>query len=127
MSLPMVGESIWCGKRYLLEKANCLSLRRYNLIGLLWSRPLGRGQDAWMASQTHWTWVWASFRSWWWTRKPGVLQLMGSQSRTLLSNWTELRLQNCLFGVRVGYIKDCQLTLCKAILHGNIYIKMPIY
>jgi len=28
--------------------------------------------------------------SWWWTGKPGVLQFMGSQSRTRLSNWTEL-------------------------------------
>ena len=29
-------------------------------------------------------------RSWWWTRRAGVLQSMGSQSRTQLSNWTEL-------------------------------------
>ena len=29
-------------------------------------------------------------RSWWWTGRPGMLQLMGSQSRTWLSNWTEL-------------------------------------
>ena len=26
---------------------------------------------------TWWIWVWASFRSWWWTGKPGVLQSMG--------------------------------------------------
>ena len=26
--------------------------------------------DDWMASLTWWTWVWASSRSWWWTRKP---------------------------------------------------------
>ena len=30
-------------------------------------------------------------RDWWWTGKPGVLQSMGSQSRTRLSDWTELR------------------------------------
>ena len=36
------------------------------------------GQDGWMASPTQWTWVWASFGSWWWTWKPGVLQSMGS-------------------------------------------------
>ena len=29
-------------------------------------------------------------RSWWWTGRPGVLQFMGSQSRTRLSDWTEL-------------------------------------
>ena len=26
-----------------------------------------RGWDGWMASPTPWTWVWASFGSWWWT------------------------------------------------------------
>ena len=36
-----------------------------------------RGWDGWMASPTWWTWVWASFRSWWWTGKPGVLRSMG--------------------------------------------------
>ena len=28
--------------------------------------------------------------SWWWTGKPGMLQFMGSQSQTWLSDWTEL-------------------------------------
>ena len=28
--------------------------------------------------------------SWWWTGKPGMQQSMGSQSRTRLSDWTEL-------------------------------------
>ena len=27
--------------------------------------------------------------SWWWTVRPGVLQFMGSQSQTQLSNWTK--------------------------------------
>ena len=49
------------------------------------------GRDSWMASLTQWTWVWASSRSWWWTGKPGMLQSMGSQSQTRLSDWTELR------------------------------------
>ena len=38
-----------------------------------------RGRDDWKASPTWRTWVWASFRSWWWTGKPGVLQSMGLQ------------------------------------------------
>ena len=38
-----------------------------------------RGWDGWMASLTQWTWIWANSRNWWWTRKPGVLQSMGSQ------------------------------------------------
>ena len=52
---------------------------------------LGGVRDGWMASLTQWTWVWASSRSRWWTGKPGVLQSMGLQSRTQLSDWTEGR------------------------------------
>ena len=52
-----------------------------------------RGWDGWMASPTHWTWVWVNSGSWWWTGRPGVLQFMGSQRvghdwMTAL-NWTE--------------------------------------
>ena len=36
-----------------------------------------RGWDGWMASPTQWTWVWAGYRGWWRTGKPGVLQSMG--------------------------------------------------
>ena len=51
-----------------------------------------RGWDSWMASPTQWTWVWVNSRSWlWWTGRPGVLQSMGSQSQTWLSDWTELK------------------------------------
>ena len=32
-----------------------------------------------MASLTQWTWVWVNSGSWWWTGRPGVLRLMGSQ------------------------------------------------
>ena len=49
-----------------------------------------RGWDGWMASMTRWTWVWVNSGSWWWTGRPGVLRFMGSQSRTRLSDWTEL-------------------------------------
>ena len=37
------------------------------------------GWDGWMASPTRWTRVWVNSGSWWWTGRPGVLQLMGSQ------------------------------------------------
>ena len=48
-----------------------------------------RGWDGWMASPIWWALVWASSRSWHWTRKPGVLQSMGSQK--VRHNWaTEL-------------------------------------
>ena len=49
-----------------------------------------RGWDGWVVSPTRWTWVWVNSRSWWWTGKLGVLQSTGSQSRTQLSDWTEL-------------------------------------
>ena len=49
----------------------------------------GRRWDGWTASLTRWTWVWTSFRCWWWTGKPGVMRSMGSQRVGL--NWaTEL-------------------------------------
>ena len=66
-----------------------------------WKRPQcwerlkagGKGDnrvwDGWMASLTQWTWVWAGFRSWWRTGKPGMLQSMRSQR--VRHNWaTEL-------------------------------------
>ena len=49
-----------------------------------------RGWDGCMATPTLWTWVRVNPGSWWWTRRPGVLQFMGSQSQTRLSDWTEL-------------------------------------
>ena len=52
-----------------------------------------RGWDDWMASSTQWVWVWASFRRWWRTGKPNMLQSMGSQrvghDWTTILNWTE--------------------------------------
>ena len=75
-----------------------------------WKRPwcwerlkAGEGDDrrwdGWMASLTQWTWVWASFGSWWWTGKPGMLQSKGSQRvghdwATEL-NWTWIKSENC--------------------------------
>ena len=44
-----------------------------------WGEGDDRGWDGWMASPTHWTWVWANSRRQWRTGKPGVLQFMGSQ------------------------------------------------
>ena len=38
-----------------------------------------RGLEGLMASLTQWMWVWAISGRWWRTRKPGMLQSMGSQ------------------------------------------------
>ena len=48
-----------------------------------------RGWHGWMASPTHWTWVWVSSRSWWWTGRPGVVHGV-EKCQTQLSDWTEL-------------------------------------
>ena len=46
-----------------------------------------RGWDGWMASLPQWTGVWANYRTWWRTAKPGMLQSLGLQ-RVLLRDWT---------------------------------------
>ena len=38
-----------------------------------------RGWDGLMASLTQWAWVWVNSGGWWWTGRPAVLWLMGSQ------------------------------------------------
>ena len=109
-----VGEDSWESRRSNQSILKVIS-PEYSLEGLMlklklhyfsqelthWKRPLcwerlkaggegdNRGWTGWMVSLTQWTWVWASSGSWWWTGKPGVLQSIGSQSRTWLSNWTD--------------------------------------
>ena len=57
-----------------------------------WERLKAGGEGATegeMAGWHHWL-DGHKFGSWWWTGNPGVLQTMGSQSRTQLSDWAEL-------------------------------------
>ena len=59
-----------------------------------------RGWDGWMALLTLFMWVWVNSGSWWWTGRPRVLRLMGSQRvrhdwATKL-NWTELNWFICI-------------------------------
>ena len=46
-----------------------------------------------MASLTRWTWVWVNSGSWWWTRRPGMLDSWGRKESdtTEQLNWIELR------------------------------------
>ena len=64
---------------HLTQRAD--SLEKTLMLGKVEGRRRrgDKGWDSWMASSTQWTWVWANFRRWWRTRKPGVLQFMGSQ------------------------------------------------
>ena len=68
-----------------------------------------RGWDGWMASPTQWTGVWAGSGSWWWTGRPDVL--MGSQSWTRLSEWTELRI--------IKYLSNTCKPLSQCLAHSS--------
>ena len=68
------------------------------------SRRDDRGWDGLMASPIQWTWVWVNSGSWWWTERPGLLRFMASQSRTLLSNWTELMMSTWMVSVRFSFL-----------------------
>ena len=118
------------------------------LIGKLWWwEGLGaggegddRGGDGWMASLTRWTWVWVNSRSWWWTGRPGELQFMGLQSRTRLSDWTELnwmsmcRVFFCVVGRGCLLCPMCSLgkallafDLLHFVLQGQICLLLQVY
>ena len=65
------------------------SLEKTLMMGKVGGEVDNRGWDGWMASSTQWTWVWASFESWRWTGKSGMLQSTGLQR--VGHNWvTEL-------------------------------------
>ena len=60
-------------------------------------RRRGRqGWDGWITSPTQWIWTWAHSGRQWRTEKPGVLQSMGSQNWTQLSDWTTRRRKKLL-------------------------------
>ena len=74
----------WCEELSRLKRPSCWERLKVGGEGD------DRGWDGWMASLTRWTWVWVNSGSWWWTGRPSVLQSMGSQNQTRLSDWIEL-------------------------------------
>ena len=64
---------------HLMQRTD--SFKKILMLGKIeGGRRRGRQRMRWLdASPTQWTWVWVSSRSWWWTRKPGVLQSMRLQ------------------------------------------------
>ena len=79
---------------HLMQRADLLE--KTLILGKIESKRKGgdRGWDRCMASLTQWTCVWANSRRQWRTEKPGMLQSMGSQSQTQLSNWTKEQSQS---------------------------------
>ena len=68
-----------------------------------------RRRDGWMASPIQLTWVWASFGSWWWAGKPGVLQSTGSQR--VGHNWATELYRTSGKGHEIPWML-CTLTFC---------------
>ena len=69
------------------------SLEKTLMLGKIeGSRRRGQQRMKWMASLTQWAWVWVGFKSWWWTKKPGVLYSPWGHKEsdtTEWLNWTE--------------------------------------
>ena len=74
----------WCEERTHLKRPWC------------WERLKAGGKgddrewDSLKAPLTQWRWVLVDSRSWRWTGRAGMLQSVGLQSQTQLSDWTEL-------------------------------------
>ena len=99
------------------------SFEKTMILGKIESRRrMTRGWDGWIVSLTRWTWIWASYWSWWWTGKSGVLQSMGSQR--VRHNWaTEL---NWAILLNLQYISyQFYETLCAGISYfiAHCFIK----
>ena len=84
-----------------------------------------RGWDGQMASLTQWTSVWINSRSWWRTGRPGILQSMGSQSQTQLSDWTELLLGRKAIATLYSMLKGRATTLLTKVCIVK-YLVLPV-
>ena len=91
----------WCWKRLKAEEGD------------------DRRWGGWMVSPTQWTWVWVNSGSWWWTRRPDVLQSMGSQR--VGRDWTELKIEKskldatcCIYFIAsiILLILGCTIIFC---------------
>ena len=73
-----------------------------------------RGWDGWMASPTWWTWLWASFRSWWWIGKPGMLHGVASVGCNWATelNWLLVKLLSISSTILYIYISVSVCIMC---------------
>ena len=94
------------------------SLEKTLILGKIEGKRRGwQRMNAWVASPTQWTWVWANPRRQWRTEEPGVLQSMGLQSWT----WLQLNRNNInikresLFHYCLSHFKYAILFILKAL------------
>ena len=73
----------------IIYKYNIRDIQIYIYIYICTSLTKRRqGMRCLDSSPTPWMWIRVNSRRWWRTGKPDILQFMGLQSRTKLSNWT---------------------------------------
>ena len=90
MSVSCPSPTQFIGWKLLPNQRRTDSLEKTLMLGKIEGRRRrGRQRMRWLDGITNSAWIWASFRSWWWTGKTGTLQSMGLQG--VRHNWaTEL-------------------------------------
>ena len=93
-----------------------------------------RGWDGWMASPSLWTWAWESSRSWWWKRRPGMLQSMGWQrvryewltELTELNQWDQMPLVFLMLSFKPAFSLS-SFTLIKRLFSSSSFLPLECY
>ena len=92
-----------------------------------------RAWEGWMASPTQWTWVWASFKRWWRTGKPGCCSPLGHKesdtTEQLKNNSNPLHLYELYFLYK-QVISVCMCVHAKSLLscldlYDPMYCSLP--
>ena len=90
---------------HLIRRVDSLK-KTLMLGGNVGRRRRGQQMVRWLdGSLTQWTWVWVNSGSWWWTGRPGVLQLWGRKESDMTEqlNWTELKIDSRELGFTTAF------------------------